>query len=160
MIKNKSDFYISLGLFAICAILAWQISLLPATSSAAEFFGPASFPKGVTFLLFCLSVILCINSIRCAGKPASWPPRALFGRVLAMICLILCYILGFIYGGSWAYDMMMPEGTGFCIATFLFLSLAQALMGHRKALHVVGISIIITGCLYVIFALLFKVPLP
>lgn len=160
MVKNKSNFFVSLGLFVICAIFAWQISFLPDTASGAEFFGPGSFPKGVTAILFALSLLLFIRSFYEQGAPAAWPPKPVLLRVLAMIALVLCYVMGFVVGGNLAYEAMLPEGTGFCCATFIFLILAQALMGHTRVLPLFLISAIITACLYVVFGIFFKVPLP
>lgn len=46
------------------------------------------------------------------------------------------------------------------MATFVFLILAQLLMGYRRAPAIAALAAAMTAALYAIFGLLFKVPLP
>lgn len=152
--KNKTDFFIALALLVICAVAWQQIRLLP-ESASAEFFRPASFPTGVTVLLAVLACILLVRSFLVRGR-ASWPERP----VLLMILLVLGYVAGFVGLGEYAYDALWPGGTGFCSATLVFLVLAQVLTGYRSPWRILLIAGLMTAFLYLVFALLFNVPLP
>lgn len=158
--KNWTDIVISLVLLIVCGVVWQQTTLLPETSSGVEFFRPASFPRGVACLLGALSLLLLVRSLRGTDTPALWPEGRILRKVLLMICLVLGYVSLFIYGGDAAYDLQCPEGTGFCVATFVFLVLALLLTGYRRVPFILLLSGTMTAALYVIFALLFKVPLP
>ena len=158
--KNWTDLVISLVLFVVCGVVWQQTTLLPETSSGVEFFRPASFPRGVACLLGALSLLLLIRTLRGTDTPAQWPAWPILRKVLLMILLVLGYVTLFIYGGEMAYDLLLPEGSGFCAATFVFLVLAQLLMGYRRIAPIVLLSGTMTAALYAIFGLLFKVPLP
>ena len=156
--KNKTDFFIALALLVICAVAWQQIRLLP-ESASAEFFRPASFPTGVTVLLAVLACILLVRSFLVRGR-AAWPERPVLLKVLLMILLVLGYVAGFVGHGEYAYDALWPGGTGFCSATLIFLVLAQVLTGCRGPWRILLIAGLMTAFLYLVFALLFNVPLP
>lgn len=156
--RNKTDFCIAIALLLFCGAIGHQISLLP-EPAGLDFFSAGSFPTGVTLLLALLSLALLARSF--TGKDASrWPERAVLVRVLGMAALILAYVVFFVYFGEYAYDALLPAGTGFSVATFLFLSAAQFLTGYRRPLRIALIAAAITGALYVVFGLFFQVPLP
>ncbi len=81
-------------------------------------------------------------------------------KVLLMILLVLGYVAGFVGLGEYAYDALWPGGTGFCSATLIFLVLAQVLTGCRGPWRILLIAGLMTAFLYLVFALLFNVPLP
>ena len=151
--KNKTDFFIALALLVICAVAWQQIRLLP-ESASAEFFRPASFPTGVTALLAVLACILLVRSFLVRGR-AAWPERPVLLKLL-----VLGYVAGFVRLGEYAYDALWPGGTGFCSATLVFLVLAQVLTGCRSPWRILLIAGLMTAFLYLVFALLFNVPLP
>lgn len=158
--KNWTDLVISLALLLLCGVVWQQTTLLPESSSGVEFFRPASFPRGVASLLAALALLLLVRSLRGTDTPARWPEGNILRKVLLMILLVLGYVSLFIYGGDLAYEFQCPEGTGFCVATFVFLILAQLLMGYRRAPAIAALAAAMTAALYAIFGLLFKVPLP
>lgn len=151
--KNKTDFFIALALLVICAVAWQQIRLLP-ESASAEFFRPASFPTGVTVLLAVLACILLVRSFLVRGRARGRAPGAADDFAGARLCGGLCRL------GEYAYDALWPGGTGFCSATLVFLVLAQVLTGYRSPWRILLIAGLMTAFLYLVFALLFNVPLP
>lgn len=156
--KNKTDCCIAVALLLFCGAMAYQISLLP-EPAGLDFFSAGSFPTGVTILLALLSLALLVRSFMGKGE-TRWPERPVLVRVLGMAALILAYVVFFVFFGEYAYDALLPAGTGFSTATFLFLAAAQFLTGYRNPLRIALIAAAVTGALYVIFGLLFQVPLP
>ena len=159
--KKKTDFFIGLALLVFCGVMAHQIYLLP-PPAGNDFFTAGSFPTGVTAALAVLSLLLVFRSLRAApgGAAACWPEREIFVRVALMGVWIILYVIGFIMLGDMAYEAEWPEGTGFTLSTLAFLVGAQFITGYRNIFKIVLISIAIAAFLYVVFAMLFKVPLP
>ena len=110
-------------------------------------------------LLAVLACILLVRSFLVRGR-AAWPERPVLLKVLLMILLVLGYVAGFVGLGEYAYDALWPGGTGFCSATLIFLVLAQVLTGCRGPWRILLIAGLMTAFLYLVFALLFNVPLP
>ena len=158
--KNKTDLFIGLALLVFCGVMAHQMCLLP-EPAGNDFFTAGSFPTGVTAALALLSLLLVFRSLRSAPDGAAcWPEREIFVRIALMGIWILLYVIGFIMIGDMAYDAEWPEGTGFTLSTLAFLVGAQFITGYRNIFKIVLISIAIAAFLYVVFAMLFKVPLP
>lgn len=156
--SNYTDFFIGLALLAFCCVMGVQIYKIPSTTGVG--LTPATFPLGVTAMLGLLALVLTFKGM-CGKKRASlWPERAILVKVLMMLVLILGYVTAFIQGGELAYEAELPEGIGFCTSTFAFLCCAQVLTGYRSILKIFAFAACITALLYVIFALLFSVPLP
>ena len=110
-------------------------------------------------LLAVLACILLVRSFLVRGR-AAWPERPVLLKVLLLISLVLGYVAGFVRLGEYAYDALWPGGTGFCSATLVFLVLAQVLTGCRSPWRILLIAGLMTAFLYLVFALLFNVPLP
>lgn len=155
---NKTEFFAGVLLLFVCALFAWQISLLP-EPEGRHVFTPGSFPKGVVALLALLSLRLVYKSLCSAGR-SMWPERPVLIKVARMGGLMALYILAFVFFGSYCSENGLPDGTAFISATGVFLFLAQRLARPGNTLLSLAVSVVMTGLLFGIFYYLFKVQLP
>jgi hypothetical protein len=110
------------------------------------------FPRVVILITGGLSVLLFLQSLiikkvqETEGKPFPW------GRFLFMFGLILVYL----------YFM---ESVGFYVSAFLFFILVTLIFGRKelnvgKAASRIGMSVVFTGVLYLLFKVILKVQTP
>lgn len=156
--KNKTDFFFGLALIVFCIAMGHQLYLLP-PSLSNDFFTATSFPKGILGILFTLSVILLIVSIRQNKSSSTWPEPPVMKRIILMSLLIFVYVATFIWLGNIAYDALWPTGTSFAITTFIFLICAQYISNHRVLIQNTIVSASMTVVCYIVFVFFFKVPL-
>lgn len=159
--KNKTDFFIGLTLLVFSCVMGHQILLLP-ESATIDFFTAGSFPTGITILLALLSLVLMVKAVLNPPEAGMsyWPEKIILVRVTLIGIWILCYVTGFILIGEYAYNAQWPDGSGFVLSTFLFLTGAEFLAGYRSLMKILLIATGISIFLYVVFAVFFKVPLP
>ena len=159
LMKNKTDLVIGIVILIFCAVMGYQISLIPENISD-RLFNPYTLPTMVNYSLAFLASVLILKSLWVKKSDSIWPDAQVMRRVLLMSIFIGAYTLGFIYLGDYAYKSLWPMGSAFSIATFLFLCLAQVACGYRRVLQIVIISFLYTVICYVTFGLFFNVPLP
>ncbi len=117
-------------------------------------FSPKKFPRFVSMCLFLLSALLVgqgIGEQRRAAPPAekrgAGADRAFFMR-LGIAILI-----------SYAYTRLLPL-TGYVAATPFFIAGIMILFKEKNWVKIAATSVITTGALYILFRIIFKVPLP
>ena len=74
------------------------------------------------------------------------------GRVLAIIAILVAYVAAI-------------KPFGYVVSTFLMLAIFQVLFMHRRTLRnivllPIGLSAVVTGALYYVFAKVFLIPIP
>ena len=113
---------------------------------------PTVFPRFVTVCLFLLSSLLLIQGIRKQGKRQPAKPRAAIDRAY-LLRFILLAAAGFLYTRIIRY-------TGYLVATPVFIAAAMLIFAEKKWYRIVLISVCTTAVLYLVFRMVFRVPLP
>jgi putative tricarboxylic transport membrane protein len=113
---------------------------------------PTVFPRFVTVCLFVLSSLLLIEGIRKQRQRQPVKPRDKIDRAY-ILRFILLAAAGFLYTRIIRY-------TGYVVATPLFIAAAMLIFAEKKWYRIVLISAGTTAVLYIIFRMVFRVPLP
>lgn len=142
---KRIDISISLALIVIAGIMIHTSRSFPGAQGADV--GASFFPVILSSLLIFLSLLLILTSIknkavetRTAGK-SEWK-KVLFGMGFTFIYFVLLIYLGYV------------------VATPIFLAGMMWVFNYRRIIHVIFWSLLITGVIYVCFAMLLQVPLP
>jgi uncharacterized membrane protein len=117
-------------------------------------FSPKKFPRFVSSCLFLLSTLLVGQGIGEQRKAAS--PAGKIGAGADRSFLIR---LGIAILISYAYTRLLPL-TGYVAATPFFIAGIMILFKERNWVKIAATSGITTGALYILFRIIFKVPLP
>jgi hypothetical protein len=116
------------------------------------------FPRVLTYLILIVATVLVARVVLAAVKKrapdimrTSSEDRGIFVDVLVFCAIVLAYIL-------------VVNGLGFWLSSFLMMSLASIYLTPDKTLHNVGLAIVVplVACVlaYFVFLQLFYVPLP
>lgn len=107
---------------------------------------PAVYPRMIATVMFVLGAILLISTIMKGKVKGLQIDKGIFGNILKVVVLMFLYIIG-------VYIL------GFILATTLFMiSVIMVFGGKIKTALIVSLPV--TVGLYVIFQVLFSVPLP
>ncbi len=143
----KKDTLLGLFMTTISAVMIWQSNILP-PGNRWDLFGPATYPKYVSWAMLILSATLLLSSLRTPGKDLwDWSSYVLPG-----ITFLVLY----------AYVAIMPK-LGFIISTMAFLAVLQYILSplHKKPWLSIGlVSVVSTFCIYFLFTNLLHVNLP
>jgi hypothetical protein len=113
---------------------------------------PTVFPRFVTVCLFLLSSLLLVQGIRKQGKQQPAKPRQKIDRAY-LIRFILLAAAGFLYTRIIRY-------TGYVVATPPFIAAAMIIFAEKKWYRIILVSGGTTAILYLVFRMVFRVPLP
>ena len=113
---------------------------------------PTVFPRFVTVCLFLLSSMLLVQGIRKQRKQQPAKARQKIDRAY-LLRFILLAVGGFLYTRIIRY-------TGYVVATPLFIAAAMLIFAEKKWYRIVLISSCTTAVLYLVFRMVFRVPLP
>lgn len=113
---------------------------------------PTVFPRFVTVCLFLLSSLLLIQGIGKQRKRQSEKTREKIDRAY-LLRFILLAAAGFLYTRIIRY-------TGYVVATPLFIASAMLIFAEKKWYRIVLVSTGTTAVLYLVFRMVFRVPLP
>ena len=116
-------------------------------------FSPKIFPRFVGVCLFIISSVLVIQGITAVrrGSQEEKPKPAIDKAFL--IRLFLGILIGY------AYTRLLPI-TGYVVATPPFIAGIMLIFNEKRWLKIVATSIITTSLLYILFRIIFRVPLP
>lgn len=117
-----------------------------AKSSAGLSDNPALFPQAISFVLVVLGLILLARSVKNKSMVKLRFRKISLLKVSSLFLILIAYLVAMSH-------------LGYIISTILFLYLMMAFLGCRKAKACV-FSFLITLSLYMVFSLLFQVPLP
>ncbi|MCK9287778.1 MAG: tripartite tricarboxylate transporter TctB family protein [Sphaerochaetaceae bacterium] len=143
----KADFYSGIGIAVFSAVFFILSGTYPASEQGL---GPGGFPKIVTGTMFCLGVLLSINSF-INMKRGMKDIVKLNGKDMLQVLILAAAFLAYI---------VVIKYLGYVISTPLFLFLFLYLYGDRKWLRMVLVSIIGTAVTFVLFKYLFQIYLP
>jgi len=113
---------------------------------------PAVFPRFVTVSLFILSSILLVQGIKKQVTSTVKKQKVKINRVYLIRFILLC-ATGFIY-------IQIIRVTGYVVATPIFISGTMLIFNEKKWYRIVLFSIFTTAILYIVFRMIFRVPLP
>jgi len=113
---------------------------------------PKVFPRFVTICLFLLSSLLLVQGIAKQRKAHPTQPPMKIDRPY-LLRFILLAVAGFFY-------TRIIRHTGYVAATPLFIAAAMLVFAEKKWYRIVLVSVGTTAVLYVVFRLVFRVPLP
>ncbi len=110
-------------------------------------FSPKIFPRFVSICLFLISAILFVQGIR-ADKKTKPDVNKAFLKILATGILI-----------SFAYTQLLPV-IGYVASTPFFIAGIMLLFKEKSWVKIAATSVITSVILYILFRIVFKVPLP
>ena len=113
---------------------------------------PTVFPRFVTVCLFLLSSLLLAQGIGKQRKKDPAKSRQIIDRAY-LLRFILLAAAGFLYTRIIRY-------TGYVVATPLFIASAMLIFAEKKWYRIVSIAAGVTAVLYLVFRMVFRVPLP
>ena len=120
-------------------------------------FSPRIFPRFASICLFIISSVFLIQGIaaarRCSREKRATPS---IDKALQKAFLIRLFV-GILVG--YAYTRLLPI-TGYVAATPPFIAGIMLVFNEKRWLKIIATSIVATGLLYILFRIVFKVPLP
>ena len=116
-------------------------------------FSPKIFPRFVGVCLFIISSVLVIQGITAVRRGSQEEkPKPTIDKAF-LIRLFLAILIGY------AYTRLLPI-TGYVVATPPFIAGIMLVFNEKRWLKIVVTSIITTSLLYILFRIIFRVPLP
>ncbi len=116
-------------------------------------FSPKIFPRFVSTCLFIISAVLVIQGVTAVRKSS----REKRPELTIPKAFLLRLFLGILVG--YAYTRLLPI-TGYVVATPPFIAGIMLVFNEKRWLKIVATSIITTSMLYILFRIIFRVPLP
>jgi len=116
-------------------------------------FSPKIFPRFVSICLFIISAVLVIQGATAVRKSSREKKPELTIPKALLIRLSLGILVGY------AYTRLLPI-TGYVVATPPFIAGIMLVFNEKRWLKIVATSIITTSMLYILFRIIFRVPLP
>jgi putative tricarboxylic transport membrane protein len=116
-------------------------------------FSPRIFPRFVSACLFLISCVLLLQGITAVRRRTGEKTLAPIIDKVFLIRLFLGILIGY------AYTRLLPL-TGYLVATPPFLAGIMLVFNEKRWLKIVATSVITTGLLYILFRIIFRVPLP
>lgn len=116
-------------------------------------FSPKIFPRFVSTCLFILSAILVFQGIRGVQKTSREKRSELTIDKTFLMRLLSGILMGY------AYTQLLSV-TGYVVATPPFIVGIMLIFNEKRWLKIVATSVITTSMLYILFRIIFRVPLP
>ena len=148
VIKNK-PFFSGCCLLVFSAFLYYLIARFPDTAAEYRTISPSFFPYVLATILSGLSILLMIEGWRSPAGPIF---SIRFDNKDTHRTAALLFILV-------VFSALLTT-LGFIVDAFFFMFLIQLILGERRFLVLVIVSLVVSFGMYFLFATLFKVPLP
>jgi len=116
-------------------------------------FSPKIFPRFVSICLFIISAVMVIQGATAVRKSSREKKPELTIPKAFLLRLFLGILIG--YG----YTRLLPI-TGYVVATPPFIAGIMLVFEEKRWFKIVATSIITTSMLYILFRIVFRVPLP
>ena len=116
-------------------------------------FSPKIFPRFVSICLFIISAVMVIQGATAVRKSSREKKPELTIPKAFLLRLFLGILIG--YG----YTRLLPI-TGYVVATPPFIAGIMLVFEEKRWFKIVATSIITTSMLYILFRIIFRVPLP
>ncbi len=114
---------------------------------------PKVYPRFISACLLILSVVLLIQGVTGVKKNSEQKKTKLILNKIFILRLLLMILLAFFY-------TRILSLTGYIIATPPFVAGAMLLFNEKRWIWIIAVSIITTALLYVLFRMIFRIPLP
>jgi putative tricarboxylic transport membrane protein len=114
---------------------------------------PTAFPRFISVCLFILSIILLIQGI--AGAKKNSEQKNVNSTIYKSFTLKLMFMIFL----AFFYIRILPIA-GYIVATPPLIAGNMLLFNERRWLWIIAVSILTTALLYVLFRIVFKIPLP
>ena len=116
-------------------------------------FSPKIFPRFVSTCLFIISAILLAQGIAAVRKTSQNKKSEPALNKTFLLRLFLSILT------AYAYTRILPI-TGYVVATPPFIAGIMLIFNEKRWITIVATSIITTSLLYILFRIIFRVPLP
>jgi putative tricarboxylic transport membrane protein len=116
-------------------------------------FSPKIFPRFVSVCLFIISAVLLLQGITRVRRGSKEPKPDLRSSKAFMARLLVGIFMGY------AYTRLLPV-SGYLVATPPFIAGIMLVFHEKRWIKIVTTSIITTVILYILFRMIFRVPLP
>ena len=147
---GKKDIFLSI-IFIVISINIYILTYQFPQQTVA--LSPKVFPRFVSTCLFILSITLLIQGIAGVKKNSEQKKvQPMFYKVF-ILRLLLMILLAFFY------TRILPL-ISYVLATPPFVAGAMLLFNEKRWIWIMSVSIITTVLLYVLFRIIFRVPLP
>jgi putative tricarboxylic transport membrane protein len=139
--------------FILLMAIGYEAMALWMPQGSLKFPGPGYYPKLVGMFLIATALGCLIQAVVAPGSArpieplAEAPPRAMVGKTVALLALLLGYAF-------------LLEPLGFPIAICLFLLAAIRVFGYRRWTVIILLAVGLTVVSYLTFITWLKVPLP
>lgn len=147
---GKKDIFLSI-IFIVISITIYILTYQFPQQTVA--LSPKVFPRFVSTCLFILSITLLIQGIAGAKKNSEQKKTKLILNKIFILRLLLMILLAFFY------TRILPL-IGYILATPPFIAGTMLLFNEKRWIWIMSVSIITTILLYVLFRLIFRIPLP
>ncbi|MDO9146817.1 MAG: tripartite tricarboxylate transporter TctB family protein [Hydrogenophaga sp.] len=138
-------------LVLVSVFLLWTSYQISSLDSLAA---PGSFPMVCAFAMLVTGLINAVKTARARLNLENGETRLQqFGRKVTPVQLIAFTVLIFLY-------MLGMEYIGFLLASYLFLAMSMYLLGSRRVLLNLTISLLVLVAIFVVFRTAFSVVLP
>jgi drug/metabolite transporter (DMT)-like permease len=147
---GKTEIIIGVCLMILSVLFYALTYQFPAQTLA---FSPKIFPRFVSICLFIISAVLVIQGATAVRKSSREKKPELTIPKAFLLRLFLGILIG--YG----YTRLLPI-TGYVVATPPFIAGIMLVFEEKRWFKIVATSIITTSMLYILFRMIFRVPLP
>lgn len=147
---GKKDIFLSI-IFIVISITIYILTYQFPQQTVA--LSPKVFPRFVSACLLILSVVLLIQGVTGVKKNSEQKKTKLILNKIFILRLLLMILLAFFY-------TRILSLTGYIIATPPFVAGAMLLFNEKRWIWIIAVSIITTALLYVLFRMIFRIPLP
>lgn len=147
---GKKEIFLSI-IFIVISITIYILTYQFPQQTVA--LSPKVFPRFVSACLLILSVVLLIQGVTGVKKNSEQKKTKLILNKIFILRLLLMILLAFFY-------TRILSLTGYIIATPPFVASAMLLFNEKRWIWIIAVSIITTALLYVLFRMIFRIPLP
>lgn len=147
---GKKEIFLSI-IFIVISITIYILTYQFPQQTVA--LSPKVFPRFVSACLLILSVVLLIQGVTGVKKNSEQKKTKLILNKIFILRLLLMILLAFFY-------TRILSLTGYIIATPPFVAGAMLLFNEKRWIWIIAVSIITTALLYVLFRMIFRIPLP
>ena len=147
---GKKEIFLSI-IFIVISITIYILTYQFPQQTVA--LSPTVFPRFVSACLFIISLTLLIQGIAGIKRDSEQNKVKLTLNKAFIIRLLLMIFLAFFY------TQILPL-IGYVLATPPFVAGAMLLFNEKRGIWNIAVSIITTALLYILFRIVFKIPLP
>lgn len=149
-------------LLILCLLGSMSVAQIP-DPDVNEIVGPATLPKISLIALAVCGVIQIFRGIRKGGK-ADDASYGFCWRSIVYYGCYLIYMIAMVLIGDFIIDKnfvkYIPYAGGFVISTIIFLIASFYVLGRKKPVEIISVTLITTAVLAISFGGFFKIILP